>query len=1430
MEAGRLKQIEEIYHAALKIPLEKRKSFFAEFCGVDEDLRHEVESLLSFEKTSGNFLDSSPETLAAEMFAEKDLPIDFTDKEIGHYKVLKLLGKGGMGAVYLAQDSKLLRSVALKILPSEMVGDKNRVQRFVHEARAASALNHPHILTIYDVGKFENLNFIAMEFVDGETFHDLIYQGKTDLETLIKYLAQAADGLSKAHSAGIVHRDLKPENIMVTRDGFAKILDFGLAKLVEAESDLQKAQEHQSVKGMILGTLGYMSPEQARGLPEIDTRSDIFSFGCLLYEAVARRKPFVGGSTVETLHKIISDEPAPFVASENLREIINLCLKKSPAERFQTIAEVADLLRKADLKTDKIAFSDESPTLINFQNAAKTISKSISEQRRQATILFAELSALNEMLEDLEPEEASRILNDLLAKLGEIVRRGNGQIEKRLSDTFVAVWGTNSISEEDPERAIRTALLLQNETNKFVQNSGILSNSENLLKIGISTGTILLGQSSDTGNFLTSGIAVNTAKRLQKNASGGEIFVSQETYRHVRGVFDVDECSLPNLKNKDAATKIYQIKSVKSRAFRLGKHGVEGIETKIVGRSGELEKMRDALLSIFEDGEMQILTVVGDAGLGKSRLLFEFRDAIEIMPEKVRVFNARATETMRGLPYSLVKDLFSFRCEILDNDAPKIAREKLVKCFADLWRDQEIEMKTHFIGQLIGFDFSDSPHIKPISSDLQQIHTRGLRYAAEFFSTISKEITTVVYLDDLHWADQQSLDFFEYVSRHCIYSPILILEFSRPSLFENRPHWGEGQRHRTRLNLSILSKSESRKLVEDILQKMSGGVPTKLRDLIVSNAEGNPFYVEELIKMLIDRQTINTATDEWIFDENRLEEMPVPTTLNGVLQARLDKLAIWEKIVLQRASIIGREFWDKAVENFGAEVNVKAVLESLRNKELLYRHENSAFGDANEYLFKHALLRDATYETVLLDERRALHEKTANWLINESGERAVEYAATIAAHFEKSRQINQSAEWFGRAGEQSFNTHAADSAIVYYQKALDFAAQNEAETPLENIFKWQRGLGIALWTRAKFDDALKNHLLSLKTAEKIGDKVAQSAVWTHLSICQLERGENRTAIESAAEAVRLAREAGESEAARLQLATALFRYGRSHWSFGKFAEIMAIGEEALQIVEEYGEKGLNEKGLCFHLLAVSNYALGRFKQAVFYVEQEIHIGKMLGNKRAYANALNSLGEILRFQGDFESALTYFDEAIANAREIGNKSSEIMILSNMGGALVGAGEYEKADSHLQNVIEIIGDKNHFSITEVYYFLAEALLGQNKSAEALAAAITALDLSEKAENQETSGEAWRVLGLISAKLRREISVNGELYNASKCFKNALQIFSEIKMDAALARTLRSFARFENKQGDSQTAQKLITEAKEIFTRLEMPIEFERSQLDI
>jgi eukaryotic-like serine/threonine-protein kinase len=280
------------------------------------------------------------------------------ETQLGRYTIRSLLGAGGMGEVYLAQDTSLNRKVALKVLPVDVASNQDRMRRFKQEATAAAALTHPNIAHIYDVGVASDLNFIAMEYVDGTTLREKIHKDDEELSKLLRTLQHVAEGLAIAHDSGIVHRDLKPDNIMITSDGHAKILDFGLAKLIEpttrsvtSAEDPTILQQH-STPGLILGTLGYMSPEQAQGkTKEIDSRSDIFSFGCILFEAITKQKAFAGKDQIEVLNKIIR-EPAPplsaYVANAppDLQRIVRRCLAKDPHERYQSIKDVAIELKE----------------------------------------------------------------------------------------------------------------------------------------------------------------------------------------------------------------------------------------------------------------------------------------------------------------------------------------------------------------------------------------------------------------------------------------------------------------------------------------------------------------------------------------------------------------------------------------------------------------------------------------------------------------------------------------------------------------------------------------------------------------------------------------------------------------------------------------------------------------------------------------------------------------------------------------------------------------------------------------------------------------------------------------------------------------------------------------------------------------------------
>jgi Tol biopolymer transport system component len=328
MQAERWKQVEELYQAAVAQPAENRAAFLEQACPNDPQLRAEVQSLL--DQQADSFLESGPVPAIRTLTA---------GARLGNFEIVELLGRGGMGEVWRARDSRLKRDVAIKVLPTALARDPDRIARFEREARAASALNHPNIVSVYDIGRDNDTYWIVSELVRGDTLRRAIEAGPLPAPKAIEIAAQVAAGLAAAHAAGLVHRDLKPDNIMVTRDGHVKILDFGLAKQRRPAPDATTADPTD--EGMVLGTAGYMSPEQVRG-EAADHRSDLFSFGVVLHEMLSGRRAFSGGSSVEVMHAILKDEPAelPSTVPPALARIVRRCLEKDPDRRFQSTADL----------------------------------------------------------------------------------------------------------------------------------------------------------------------------------------------------------------------------------------------------------------------------------------------------------------------------------------------------------------------------------------------------------------------------------------------------------------------------------------------------------------------------------------------------------------------------------------------------------------------------------------------------------------------------------------------------------------------------------------------------------------------------------------------------------------------------------------------------------------------------------------------------------------------------------------------------------------------------------------------------------------------------------------------------------------------------------------------------------------------------------
>jgi eukaryotic-like serine/threonine-protein kinase len=423
MKAERWRKVDELLDAVLEREASERSAFLEQACEGDEELRREVESLLAAHLQAGSFIEEAPaEELTKLLDAEQFKSI--VGQSLGRYQILSLLGTGGMGQVYRARDATLGREVAVKVLPSAFTQDAERVRRFEQEARAASSLNHPNIITIYEIGQAGRTHFIAAELVEGRTLRQRMADGRMKLSVALDVTAQVASALAAAHAAGIAHRDIKPENIMLRPDGLAKVLDFGLAKLVEPQAppggDPLTVEGGGTLPGVVMGTVGYMSPEQVR-TEKVDARTDIFSLGVVLYEVLAVRQPFRGGSAVEVMNAILKEDPPELTAgdleprgsreqiSPALERVVRRCLEKRPESRFQSASDLAFALK---------SLSDTSGAMV----PSSAVAAAESERRRWQTsavaivavttfaVLFFVAGWLRDGFRQLPPSQPVRLL------------------------------------------------------------------------------------------------------------------------------------------------------------------------------------------------------------------------------------------------------------------------------------------------------------------------------------------------------------------------------------------------------------------------------------------------------------------------------------------------------------------------------------------------------------------------------------------------------------------------------------------------------------------------------------------------------------------------------------------------------------------------------------------------------------------------------------------------------------------------------------------------------------------------------------------------------------------------------------------------------------------------------------------------------------
>jgi class 3 adenylate cyclase len=641
---------------------------------------------------------------------------------------------------------------------------------------------------------------------------------------------------------------------------------------------------------------------------------------------------------------------------------------------------------------------------------------------KQVSILFLDVVGSTTLSQHLDPEDIHAMMDSALLHFTSIVETHRGKVLQYAGDSLLAVFGADEVQEEDAERAVHTGLALLAEGRlQGEQVQRRYGHTGFDVRVGIHTGSVLLGGGVDAEHSIR-GSTVNIAARMEQTAPAGALRISHDTYRHVRGVFDVEPQPAMPVRGIDEPVVTYIVLRAKPRAFRVATRGIEGVETRMVGRDGELEQLQDAFKRLHNQGKLAFVTVVAEAGIGKSRLLYEFLNWADARAESVRIFQGRAHPTTQTQPYGLLRDIVAGWLQIADSDSMQAASDKVEQGIAPLFaRDDGADLAqahAHLLGHLIGLDFAESKHIEGIRDDAKQIRSRAFHTAAQMFRRVAAQAGTpiVLLLDDLHWADDGSLDFLNDLAGVNRDVPMLVVGLTRPTLFERRADWGSAEGIHTRIDLPPLDRDASRLLAHELLKKLPE-IPAALHELITGSAEGNPFYMEELIKMLVDEGTIKIRADRWSVIADQLLTTHVPQTLTGVLQTRLDGLKPAEKLALQQASVIGAVFWDQAL----AAIDAKATeaLPAVTRRELVIPHQDASLDGVREYAFKHQILHHVTYDTVLKRLRRGYHAKVAEWLAALTGARANDFLGVTAEHFEQGGNNQRACEYFTRAAEHA---------------------------------------------------------------------------------------------------------------------------------------------------------------------------------------------------------------------------------------------------------------------------------------------------------------------------------------------------------------------------------------------------------------------------
>jgi eukaryotic-like serine/threonine-protein kinase len=905
-----------------------------------------------------------------------------------------LAGSGGMGTIHRATDRWTHEAVAIKVMASERVG---HARRFAQEAAVLAELAHPSVVRYVAHGiSSQSTQFLAMEWLAGEDLATRLARLPLTVEQSIVLLRHASAGVAAAHARGVVHRDIKPSNLFLVNGDPAllKVIDFGVARQTESTRTLTRP-------GAVLGTVGYMAPEQAMGLGEVDARADVFALGCVLFECLTGRAAFEGANVVAVLAKVLREDP-PLVSSLRpaiggaLDHLVARLLAKDPAERPADAGAVLRALLDLDDAAEDAGVATQ-PALGLTAAEQKIVSVILGRPRHGLSRLGAPV------------KDDTRGIVELTLRFGAepVALRGGG---------LLVVIADRGAASDQAGQAARCALLL--------------NRARPGLRLAIATGCaettdrIPVGAVIDrAAEMLYRSVRAETRRQATDHVFGAAPDAAAEWLGESEGAIAIDELTAGLL---DPGL-VVQLEG--RQHVLIGDHGdpeaarhLMGKPTPFVGREKELQLLEATLRECIDESVAHAVLITGPPGQGKSRLRQEFVARARARGA-VRILIARADPVGAGSAFLLARKLVRQAAGVTEGTSTAEQYENLRAYIADVCSGTDFARIADFLGELIGAPSSErpSPELRAARNDPQVMAVWLRRSFGDWLSAECEAAPLLLVLEDLHWGDLPSVTYLGEAQRALASKPLMVLALGRAEIRETFPNLGTGT-EKQEIALGRLAPRAAERLVRQVLGRPIG--PDALSSML-ERADGNAFYLEELI-----RRAAAGESDG------------LPETVLALAQSRLERLEPEARRIVRAASIFGEALWRGGVAAVvGAavgEAELQRWLRILVEREVLTLRHESRFASDIEYTFRHGLLREAAYAMLTAQDRSAGHHLAGVWLV-QAGERD---PLTLADHFELGGEPKQAVAWLLQAAAQAFDGGNLQASIALSERGIACGAED----------------------------------------------------------------------------------------------------------------------------------------------------------------------------------------------------------------------------------------------------------------------------------------------------------------------------------------------------------------------------------------------------